>query len=297
MITPPYLKKDDTIGIVAPARWIEQNKYNSIIQFIEQNGYKVLRGESTYKQYGPFAGDDSLRLNDMQQMIDNNNISAILCLRGGYGTIRIIDNLNFENLKTHPKWIIGFSDITILHNALSNINIKSIHGQMPINFIENKNSAESLFKILKGEKIHYNIKADNLNKKGTIKGILTGGNIAILCSLLGTDFDTEWKGKILFIEEVGEYLYRLDRLMYQLKLSGKLKDIAGLIIGGLSSMKDNSPTFGQTAKEIIYNVIKEYNYPVCFNFSAGHIPNNQPLIMGEEIQLNIDNKVSSIQYI
>jgi muramoyltetrapeptide carboxypeptidase len=296
MITPPYLKQGDTVGIVAPAKWIEQKYYNPIIDFIEQKGYTVLRGRSTYEEYGPFAGSDSLRLEDMQQMINNRDIATILCLRGGYGTIRIINDLDFGILKTHPKWIVGFSDITILHNALSNNNIESIHGQMPINFTENIDSAKSLFNALKGNGLNYTLKPDKLNKTGIADGILTGGNIAILCSLIGTDLDVNWDNKILFIEDVGEYLYRFDRLIHQLKLSGKLKKITGLIVGGLSSMKDNTPSFGQTAQEIIYNAVKEYNYPVCFNFPAGHISNNNPLIMGRMTHMEVDNNMVQVKF-
>jgi muramoyltetrapeptide carboxypeptidase len=229
-------------------------------------------------------------------MINNRDIATILCLRGGYGTIRIINDLDFGILKTHPKWIVGFSDITILHNALSNNNIESIHGQMPINFTENIDSAKSLFNALKGNGVNYTLKSDKLNKTGIADGILTGGNIAILCSLIGTDLDVNWDNKILFIEDVGEYLYRFDRLIHQLKLSGKLKKITGLIVGGLSSMKDNTPSFGQTAQEIIYNAVKEYNYPVCFNFPAGHISNNNPLIMGRMTHMEVDNNMVQVKF-
>lgn len=294
MITPPYLKKGNTIGIVAPAKWISQDKYPAIIQFIEEKGYNIIRGQSTFAEHGPFAGTDDLRLNDMQRMIDNSEIDAIFCLRGGYGTIRIIDNLNIESLKTNPKWIVGFSDITILHNSLSNIGVESIHGQMPINFDNKKESTHKLFDVLEGKHISYKFESNTLNKTGSAHGILTGGNLAILCSLLGTPLDTEWNNKILFIEEVGEYLYKLDRMMHQLKLSGKLNNLAGLVVGGLSSMEDNTPKFGQTAQEIIFEIVKEYDFPVCFDFPAGHIPNNQPLIMGRKIEIEVDNNYTNL---
>lgn len=296
MITPTYLKKGNTIGIIAPAKWISQDKYPTIIQFIEEKGYKVIRGKSTFAEHGPFAGNDELRLTDMQSMIDNAEVDAIFCLRGGYGTIRIIEELNFEGVKTHPKWIVGFSDITILHNTLSNLGIESIHGQMPINFDNEKESTHKLFEVLEGKSISYNFDSNTLNRTGNANGILTGGNIAILCSMLGTTLDTDWTNKILFIEEVGEYLYKLDRMMHQLKLSGKLNNLAGLIVGGLSSMEDNTPKFGQTAQEIIFNVVKEYDFPVCFDFPAGHIPNNQPMIMGREVHLIIDRKFANLMF-
>ena len=287
MIKPPSLKKGDKIGIVAPAKWIPQDKYPPIIQLIESKGYKVIRGDTTYKEFGPFAGTDKERITDLQQMLEDKDIKAVFCLRGGYGVVRIIDKLNIDTLKKHPKWVVGFSDITILHNFLSNSNIESIHGQMPVNFNSNHSGINQLFDTIEGKLLNYTFEPTGLNRPGCSKGILTGGNLAILCSLLATPYDVSFDNKILFIEEIGEYLYRLDRMMHQLKLAGKLKNIAGLVVGGLSSMEDNIPAFGQTAEEIIFSAVKDYNYPVCFGFPAGHIPNNQPLIMGRNVQLNV----------
>lgn len=298
MIKPPYLKKGDKIAIVAPARWIEQEKYESVISIIESYGYEVVRGKSTFLEHGPFAGTDNERLADMQQMLDDAEIKAIFCLRGGYGTVRIINDLKFSQFSKKPKWIIGFSDITILHNALHNLGFASIHGQMPLNFsgrTENK-GLEKLFATLSGKELNYNLEYHDLNRHGEAKAQVVGGNVAILSSLIGTNFDIETSGKILFIEDVGEYLYRFDRLMQHLKLSGKLKNLAGLVIGGLTDMKDNVPDFKQTAEEIIKDLVKEYTYPVCFNFPAGHIKENYPLIFGSILNMNVTEEGSVLDF-
>jgi len=297
MITPPYLQKGQTIGIVAPARYIEQSKYPEIINLIENKGYKVVRGKTTYLQNNIFAGNTNERAEDLQQMIDDNDIAAIFCLRGGYGTIHIADKLNIDKLKKHPKWVVGFSDITILHNILTNTEIESIHGQMPVNFSENNIAVDRLFDVLEGEKLQYSVDTADFNWQGKASGLLTGGNIAVLTSLLSTPFDVDWNGKILFIEEVGEYLYKLDRMMYQLKLSGKLKNLAGLIVGGLSSMQDSNPSFGEKAQEIIYNAVKDYNYPVCFNFPAGHIKENMPLIFSRKVLLEVTAEKAKVIFL
>jgi len=297
MITPPYLQKGQTIGIVAPAKYIEQSKYPQIINLIESKGYKVVRGKTTYLQDNIFAGNTNERAEDLQQMIDNDYINAVFCLRGGYGTIHIADRLNFDKLKKYPKWVVGFSDITILHNILTNSGIESIHGQMPVNFSENNTSVDMLFDVLEGKKLQYSIDITDFNRQGKASGLLTGGNIAVLTSLLSTPFDVDWNSKILFIEEVGEYLYRLDRMMYQLKLSGKLKNLAGVIVGGLSSMQDNNPPFGKNAQEIIFNAIKDYDYPVCFNFPAGHIKENMPLIFNRKVLLEVTAEKAKVIFL
>jgi muramoyltetrapeptide carboxypeptidase len=282
MILTPFLNQGDKIGIVAPARYIEQDKYPSITSIIESKGYRVLRGRTTYLEHGPFAGSDEERLADLQEMLDHSEIKAIFCLRGGYGTIRIIEKLNWDKFLQNPKWIIGFSDITILHNKLHLLGGASIHGQMPLNFAgrnENK-GLDMLFETLSGKELVYNLPKHKLNRIGNVKAGVVGGNVAILSSLIGTPYDINTDGKILFIEEVGEYLYRFDRLMNHLKMSGKLTNLAGLCVGGLSDLKDNDPVFGQTAEEIIIDLVSEYSYPLCFGFPAGHIKENYPLIFG-----------------
>ncbi len=298
MIIPPYLKQGDKVGIIAPARHIEQSKYESIINILTRYGFNTVRGNTTYLEYGPFAGTDTERAADLQSMINDPSINAIFCLRGGYGTVRIIDKIDFSFLKENPKWIIGFSDITILHNVLHNAGIVSVHGQMPLNFAERTENKglDKLISALKGESVNYRIEMFKLNRVGVSSAYLVGGNVAILSSLIGTPYDINTDGKILFIEEVGEYLYRFDRLMYHLKLSGKLSKLKGLIVGGLTDMKDNIPEFGQSVEEIVHDLVKEYNYPVCFNFPAGHIKENFPLIFGKKIKMDISENSSVISF-
>ncbi len=291
MIIPPFLKQNDKVAIVAPARWVEQDKYNSIINILGNYGFEVIRGKTTFLEHGPFAGNDAERLSDLQEMLDNPEIKAIFCLRGGYGTIRIIDKLDFSAFNKNPKWVIGFSDITILHNTIHNLGIASVHGQMPLNFANrtNNDGLDKLISTLKGENLSYEINKHSLNREGNGEAKIVGGNVAILCSLIGTPYDIDTDGKILFIEEVGEYLYRFDRLIHHLKMSGKFAKLAGLIVGGLSDMNDNSPAFGQTAEQIVADTVNEYNYPVCFGFPAGHIKENYPLVFGKNVHFKVDD--------
>lgn len=298
MIVPEFLKAGDKIGIVAPARFIAQEKYKQIISLIEAKGFIAVRGESTYLEHGPFAGTDEERRLDIQNMLDDSEIKALFCLRGGYGSIRIINDIDFTSLIENPKWIIGFSDITIFHNKLHQLNVASIHGQMPLNFVNNTESKglTQLFETIKGNLPTYSLANYSLNRQGHNTAPLVGGNVAILCSLIGTDLDLETDGKILFIEEVGEYLYRFDRLMHHLKLSGKLSKLKGLVIGGLTDMKDNDPAFGQSAEEIIQDLVQDYSYPVAYGFPAGHIKENYPLIMGSTIELTVNDRGAKLQF-
>jgi muramoyltetrapeptide carboxypeptidase len=290
MLTPNYLQPGDQIGIVAPARWIPQDKYPEIIQLIESKGYEPVRGKSTYLEHGIFAGTDEQRLTDMQQMIDDPKIKAVFCLRGGYGSIRIINRLKFDRMKAYPKWLIGFSDITIFHSALSSVGIESLHGQMPVNF-DNKIpniELDKLNQILTTNKITHSFTCQPDDRFGHSVGEMTGGNLSILCSLIGTPLQINTQGKILFIEEVGEYLYRIDRMMHQLKQAGLLSDLAGLIVGYFTRIDDNSPAFGQTYREIIMEAVKDTEYPVAFGFPAGHNHPNYPLIMGRKARLSVE---------
>ena len=220
--------------------------------------------------------------------MDDEEVKAILCARGGYGIIRIIDQIDFSNFLKKPKWIIGYSDITILHSHIHrNFGIETIHGTMAAGLTD-KASAESLRKVLWGEKISYKFDTHPLSKPGSTEGLVVGGNLAILCSLAGSNSDLDTSGKILFIEDIGEYFYRLDRMMWQLKRAGKLENLIGLIVGGMTDMLDNNNPFGKTALEIIIEAVQEYDYPVCFGFPAGHGPDKQTLILGRKVTLSID---------
>ncbi len=291
IIIPPYLKPGDTIGILCPAGYMPSEKAQTCIDTLTGWGYKILAGKTLGKQHHYFSGTDDERLEDLQHMMDNKFINAIFCARGGYGMGRIIERLDFKKFKKNPKWIIGFSDITILHSHLyNNYKIASLHAPMAAAFndgeYENK-YIQSLRDALIGRKADYNVEGNILNQKGKASGILVGGNLSILAHLIGTSSDIKTKNKILFIEDVGEYIYNVDRMMYQLKRSGKLEELKGLIVGRFSDMKDTTIPFGQTTEAVIKDVVKEYKFPVCFGFPVSHDKENYALKIGMKYKLKV----------
>jgi muramoyltetrapeptide carboxypeptidase len=288
MIIPTYLKKGDKIGIVATARKISEAELEPALKIIEENGLVPVLGKYLFHSYHQFSGTDAERCADLQAMLDDKSIKAIFVARGGYGTVRIIDKIDFSNFKKNPKWIVGYSDITVLHAHINKVlGISTLHATMPINFLQDAYATETLFKALFGEKLHYEFAAHKLNRKGKVEGELVGGNLSILYALSGSISDINTNNKILFIEDLDEYLYHIDRMMVNLKRSGKLSNLKALIVGGMSDMKDNLIPFGKTAEEIIAEHVEEYSYPVCFGFPAGHIKNNYALKMGAIAKLNI----------
>ena len=295
MKTPCYIKRGDKIGIVSTALRISKEEIYPAVKIFKEWGLEVVLGKHLFEEYNQFAGTDEQRTTDLQQMLDENSVKAIICARGGYGTVRIIDKLNFSNFIKKPKWIAGYSDVTVLHSHIhSNFGIETLHSTMPLNISENKfteESLESFRKALFGEKINYSLKTSSLSRKGKAEGILVGGNLSILYSLIRTKSDINTNGKILFIEDLDEYLYHIDRMMMNFKRAGKLKNLAGLIVGGMSEMNDNKIPFGKTANKIIAETVAEYNYPVCFDFPAGHKNDNRVLILGREIKFNVDENV------
>ncbi len=291
--TPPYLKKGDTIGLVCPAGFMTLEKCAECIRVLEEEwGFKVKVGATvggnseTY-----FSGTDEERLRDFQNMLDDDDVQAVLCARGGYGMGRIIDQVNFKKFKKKPKWIIGYSDITVLHTHLySNYYISSLHAPMAAAFNDAgyiNRYVQSLRHALEGKWAKYTCDGHELNRSGEAIGELVGGNLSLLSTVVGTDSDIKTRGRILFLEDIGEYLYNIDRMMYQLKRSGKLSKLAGLIIGGFSEVKDTDRPFGKQAYEIIHDVIKEYDYPVCFNFPVSHEKENYALKIGTGYKLKV----------
>ena len=295
MITPPPLLKGDKVGIVAPARFVGQDSYDAIYSTIESYGYIPVRGLTTRLEHGIFAGTDDERATDLQQMIDDDSIRAILCVRGGYGCVRMVDKVDFSRLSQSPKWLVGFSDITVLHAALANIGIESIHGQMPVNFSKPQSSVAELFDVLEGNAPNYVFNGDG-NRSGEAQGEVCGGNLSIICSLMGTPWQFDTNGKILFIEDVGEPLYRIDRMMQQLKAAGVLANLAGLVCGYFTDAEDSTPSFGLTVNQIIMDAVAEYGYPVAFGFEAGHQQPNKPLIFGRKAQLSVNKHYSTLSY-
>lgn len=286
-IQPEFLKKGDKIGIIACARKISKEELQPAIDILQNWGLEVVLGKNIFNADHQFSGTDEERAADLQSMLDDTSIKAVISARGGYGTVRIIDKLDFSTFKKHPKWIIGYSDITVLHSHIHNMGIQTLHATMPINFKVNEEATETLRKALFGEEIHYSFEPHALNKNGKAEGILVGGNLSLLYALCGSNSDIETNGKILFIEDLDEYLYHIDRMMMNLKRSGKLSGLAGLIVGGMSDMKDNAVPFGKTAEAIILDAVKEYNYPVCFHFPCGHIDRNLAIVLGRKVELEV----------
>ncbi len=298
-ITPQKLKSGDKVAIVATARKISQEEIQFAIDAIKGWGLEVVLGSTIGKAAFQFAGTDEVRLADFQNMIDDDSVKAIICARGGYGTVRFVDEIDFRKFSKKPKWICGYSDITVLHSHLLNVyNIASVHSTMPLSFKENtEDSLESLRDLLFGENVSYQFSYHPLNKFGKEEGILCGGNLSLLQNLSGTDSDIDTDDKILFIEDVDEYLYHFDRMMQWLKRSGKLENLAGLVVGHLTKMKnlDEAKPFGKTAEEIIRDAVSEYEYPVCFGFPAGHENDNRALLMGGEYFLNVNEENSELK--
>ncbi|CAG0995680.1 MAG: LD-carboxypeptidase [Bacteroidetes bacterium] len=292
-ILPPYLRPGDKVGVVAPARKVIASEMEYAIQTLVNWNLVPVLGSNIYKQFHQFSSTQQERVSDFQQMLNDPSIKAIIAARGGYGTLQIIDELDFSLFQKNPKWIVGYSDITVLHSHIhAQYNIATMHATMLINFTKDEESTQSLKRALFGESLKYEVEKNKLNKKGQASGALVGGNLSILYALNGSVSDIHTDGKILFIEDLDEYLYHIDRMMMNLERSGKLKKLAGLIVGGMNDMKDNAVPFGKTAEEIISEKIKKYNYPVCFNFPAGHDRKNLALLLGKEVKLEVTESVS-----
>ena len=289
-----YLKKEDLVAIVSIAKHVTQDKCQLAAEYIRKSGLHLVDlNYSMLPRKGMFSGSDEQRTKILQSILDNEKVKAIFFARGGYGSIRIIDNLNFDKFLKYPKWLIGFSDITVFLSHISaNFNMPSIHSPMPFNFQNtSKKSIQELFNLLFGVTNFINLKSSKYNKKGTAKGKLIGGNLSILCSLLNSKSFYKTRGKILFIEDVGEYLYSIDRMMQSLRRSGVFNNLSGLIVGKFTNVKDNKPIFGQNIHEIILQVLEDFDFPICFNFPVGHQKKNTPLIINRNIKLEVDNFV------
>lgn len=289
MIQPNYLKEGNTVAIVSTARKILKKELIPAITILKNWGLKIVLGKSIEAEEYQFAGNDRLRTSDFQAMLDHPEIDAVWCARGGYGTVRIIDQLDFSNFKKHPKWIIGFSDVTVLHSHIHQLGIETLHAQMPAS-IETKSKAtiNSIKAILFGEHYGIMIPAEKNNINGKTSGQLIGGNLSILYSLCGSPSALNTKGKILFIEDLDEYLYHIDRMLQNLKRNGMFDELEGLIVGGMTQLHDNDIPFGKSSEEIILSICSDYNFPIAFNFFAGHLEDNRALIMGREVSLEID---------
>ncbi|MFV8351479.1 S66 peptidase family protein [Flavobacterium sp. XS2P14] len=297
MITPPNLQKGDTIAILATARKNVEDNLKPSIDLLHSWGLEVVIGSTIGLDNNQLAGTDEQRAADFQQQLDNPNIKAIWCVKGGYGTVRIVDLLDFTAFKKQPKWIVGFSDVTVLHNHLNTLGYKSIHGIMPITAPRATTQAiETLRMALFGEKLSYTVPPFGKNKIGKASGELVGGNLSILYSLFGSPSAIDCSDKILFIEDLDEYLYHIDRMMMNLKRNGCLESIKGIVVGSMTKMKDNDIPWGKNAIEIIEDVTKKYNIPILYNFPAGHIQDNRALILGHTVTLDVQEKGGTLTF-
>jgi muramoyltetrapeptide carboxypeptidase len=299
LIQPEYLKSGDTISIVAPSGVLNDfdNKITKAINIFESWGLNVILGNHIYDKNGHFAGTDKNREKDFQNALDNKNIKAIWCARGGYGAVRIIDKLNFNSYLKNPKWIIGFSDITVIHNKLNFLNSESIHAMMITGFEDidqNNDSLSKLKNVLFGNNLSYSITSNKNNKAGKSEGIIVGGNLTLIQSTIGSKTELKIKDKILFIEEIGEYAYHIDRMLHSLKRAGYFENCKGLIVGQISDVKKNTTDFGRSINEIILDVLDEYNFPILFDFPAGHEKTNFPIILGRKVILEVSKSKSKV---
>ena len=293
MIPPPYLRPGDIVGLVAPARSISPVEVSTFTALVESWGYKVKKGTHLFDRQDQFAGSDEDRASDIQEMLESPEVRAIVCVRGGYGSVRTLQHIDFSPLEKDPKWFAGFSDITVFHSYLNKFTgIESLHAPMPMTFDDESDplNAEYLKKALSGEMLKYRWESHPLCVEGEVEGELVGGNLSVLYSLNGTVLFPDLRNKILFIEEVDEYLYHIDRMMMNFSLSGVFNRIKALVVGGFTKVQDNPEPYGKRYYEIIHEITDHYDIPVCFDFPAGHQKKNRTLIFGRKMRLRVEEQ-------
>jgi muramoyltetrapeptide carboxypeptidase len=287
--TPQALQIGDSIGVVAPARKHINDDFSLTKDLLQSWGLHLKIGKSIGTAHHQLSGTDEMRAADLQEMLDNPNIKAIWCARGGYGSVRLLQKLNWDKFMKNPKWLVGFSDVTVLHQKLQALGVASIHAMMPIQMpVASAEAKETLRKALFGEKLRYTIPSSPHNKLGKAEGVLMGGNLSILYSLSGTSVDIQGKDIVLFLEDLDEYLYHIDRMFMQLEHKGLLKSIRGLVVGGMTQMKDNETPWGQDVYQIIQDAMQAYHIPIVYDFPAGHIADNRALIFGQKVVLRVE---------
>ena len=297
MIIPPFLKSGDKVAVVAASRKVSTQDLAYALETLAKWGLQPVAAKNLYAAHNQWAGTDEQRAEDLQWAINDDSLKAVFFARGGNGIIRVIDKVDFSKLKTNPKWLVGYSDVTILHAHLQKFcGVASLHGVMLASYSKNEESTESVRKCLFGEKIRYDFASNKLNRIGEAKALLIGGNISLLHTLSATPEEIDTAGKILFIEDLDENLHHLDRMIFNFKRSGKLSKLSALVVGGLNDMKDDPVPFGLSPEEIVFNAVKEYDYPVCFGFPAGHLERNLALYLGMEVKLKVGTDRSSLEF-
>jgi muramoyltetrapeptide carboxypeptidase len=297
---PAYLKEGDTVSIISPSGVVDRDVILKAVVILKASGFNVVMGENVFRQNGCFAGSDRERLSDLQHATDDPEIKAVFCSRGGYGISRIIDRVDFSSLKKNPKWYVGFSDITVLHLWLNRLcGIVSLHAEMPLNYSNPKKTPESYSSVIKALKGEAETIAWKSSHQATVsvRGPLIGGNLSLIYSLTGTPAEPDTEGAVLFIEEVGEYYYHLDRMMTSLRLTGKLDNLAAMIVGGMEKMEQGNVTYNKSAEEIILDIAGHYNYPIFFNFPAGHISDNRAVYMGRGADVTQNGLDASLTFV
>ncbi|WP_412559710.1 S66 peptidase family protein [Winogradskyella sp. MIT101101] len=302
LIRPPYLKAGDTVAIVAPSGILKnrEREVQQAVDLLKSWGLHSVVGKHVFSKADHFAGTDDERCEDLQRAMDDPKISAIWCARGGYGTVRILDKLNYSKFKKNPKWVIGYSDITALHNQLHNEGYESLHALMCVSLTKDledvKNSIETFKSALFGNPTNYILEGSEYNRNGEASGQLVGGNLTILHTMLGSKESIDTSGKILFIEEIGEYKYHIDRMLQSMKRAGYFDNLKGLVVGDMSKLRKNTTLWGTSVEQLVLDALKEYDFPIAFNMPAGHEKDNRALVLGRAVELKVDKKESTLTF-
>ncbi|WP_441372794.1 S66 peptidase family protein [Winogradskyella sp. MH6] len=302
LLRPAYLKAGDTVAIVAPSGILKnrEREVQQAVDLLKEWGLNAIVGEHVFSKADHFAGTDEERCEDLQKAMDDPTISAIWCARGGYGTVRILDKLDYTKLKENPKWIIGYSDITALHNQLHNQGFESLHALMCVSLTQDitevQESVDTFKAALFGNPSNYDLEGSKYNREGEAKGQLIGGNLTILHTMLGSDTSLDTSGKILFIEEIGEYKYHIDRMLQSMKRAGYFENLNGLVVGDMSKLRKNTTLWGTSVEQLILDALADYNFPIAFNMPAGHEDDNRALVLGREVELKVGKEKSSLYF-
>ncbi|REG89151.1 muramoyltetrapeptide carboxypeptidase [Winogradskyella sediminis] len=301
-IQPPYLKKGDTVAIVAPSGILKsrEGEVQQAVALLKSWGLHAVIGKNVFKQGHHFAGTDDERCEDLQKAMDDPKISAIWCARGGYGTVRILDKLDYTTFKKNPKWVIGYSDITALHNQLHNEGIQSLHALMCVSLTNDlskiSETVETFKAALFGNPFNYTLKGSDYNRVGETSGALIGGNLTILHTMLGSKESLDTSGKILFIEEIGEYKYHIDRMLQSMKRAGYFDNLNGLVVGDMSKLRKNTTLWGSSIEQLILDALSDYDFPIAFHMPAGHEKDNRALVLGRKVELKVGKGQSTLKF-